>query len=96
LKAFPVDEVKIDRSLIKDVVRDHESSAIVRSLIEQGHDLGFRVAGVGVEDPEALEFLIAESCDYAQGFYLCRPLPPSEFTEWVARGYAARAVEARV
>jgi predicted signal transduction protein with EAL and GGDEF domain len=83
LKRLPVKELKIDQSFVTDMVQDESNAAIVRSIIELGHNLGLRVVGEGVETREALAQLRSLGCDVVQGFYLGRPLPASEFTVWL-------------
>ena len=55
---------------------------IVSSTILLGHKLGLRVVAEGVENKESLELLTAFNCDYAQGYYLSRPLNAEKLIEW--------------
>jgi len=101
LKRLPVGELKIDQSFVTNMVQDKTNAAIVRSIIELGHNLDLRVVGEGVETSGALNQLRAFGCDIVQGYYLGRPLPAAEFLTWregysweaktleVVRGYAA-------
>jgi len=89
LKRLPVDEVKIDRSFVRNMARDEVDAAIVRSTIELGHSLGLRVVAEGVETKDAYDALVAMGCDAAQGYYLSRPLPAADLEQWLATsGYA--------
>jgi EAL domain-containing protein (putative c-di-GMP-specific phosphodiesterase class I) len=56
----------------------------VRAIITLGHDLDLQVVAEGVETEATFDQLAALGCDLVQGFWLCRPLPPAELTEWVA------------
>jgi diguanylate cyclase (GGDEF)-like protein/PAS domain S-box-containing protein len=83
LKQLPVDEVKIDKSLIVGMTKDENNMAIVRSAIDLVHDLGLQVAAEGVEDQATVEMLAAFGCDFVQGFYLSRPLSAAALTRWL-------------
>lgn len=80
LKNFPGASIKIDRTFVCNIIDDRNDAAIVRAVIEMAHNLGLRVIAEGVETKEQLAFLRSEGCDAVQGYYLCRPIPPEEFT----------------
>ena len=84
-KDMPADELKIDRSLTRDLERDDGNQYIVRTMIELAHRFGYRVVAEGVETEAAREILSAMQCDVAQGFLFARPLPQDAFIEWLAR-----------
>jgi len=83
IKRLPVDEIKIDREFVKDMVTSSEDAAIVKTIIDLGHNLGLRVVAEGVEDKETLESLASLECDQAQGYFIRRPIPEQELTLWV-------------
>jgi diguanylate cyclase (GGDEF)-like protein/PAS domain S-box-containing protein len=83
LKRLPVDELKIDRSFVKDIVSDATDRIIVRSTIDLAHGLGLRVVAEGVEDAITRALLADLGCDEAQGFYISRPLRGHELTHWL-------------
>lgn len=85
LKDLPIDELKIDRSFIKDLEVDPTTSAIVQSTLELGRRLGVRVVAEGVETQQTLDRLAAMGCDAAQGFLISRPLPADELTARIGR-----------
>jgi diguanylate cyclase (GGDEF)-like protein len=78
LSALPLHELKIDKGFVIDMAITPAQRAIVRSIVDLGHNLGLRVVGEGVETEEILEILSAEGCDIAQGFLLARPKPIGE------------------
>jgi diguanylate cyclase len=87
LKRLPVDELKIDRSFVRDLAHDRDDTAIVRTTIELGHELGLTVVAEGIEDQATWDRLSALGCDVGQGFFLARPEPAASVT---ARLLAAR------
>ena len=80
MRDLPVDELKIERSLVKGVHQDRDSEAIVRFIVELAHSLKLSVVAEGVEDDAVLDVLRAIGCDEAQGFHplLGRPLPVAD------------------
>ena len=78
LTRFPVKALKIDRSFVADVFSDHADAAIVRTIIEMAHQLGFTVIAEGVETDRQAAFLRQFGCEQAQGFLFAPPMPASE------------------
>jgi diguanylate cyclase (GGDEF)-like protein len=83
LKRLPVDEVKIDRSFVMNMVNDPDDGLIVRSVIELTRGLGRTTVAEGVEDQLTLDRLRALGCDIAQGYHVSRPLPAAQLSEWM-------------
>jgi diguanylate cyclase (GGDEF)-like protein len=82
LKRLPVDEIKVDKSFVRNMTREQGDSVIVRSTIDLAHNLGLKVVAEGVEDSETMQALIELGCDEAQGYYFSKPLTPTEFILW--------------
>jgi EAL domain-containing protein (putative c-di-GMP-specific phosphodiesterase class I) len=80
LKRLPIHTLKIDQSFVMDVAFDHQDIAIVRSIVELGHNLGYKVVAEGVENRMAWDLLASLGCDSAQGFHICKPLPNERIT----------------
>jgi len=76
LKRLPADALKIDRSFIMDLGKDVEDTAVVRMIIELAHTLSLEVIAEGVETEEQAALLKEMNCDFAQGYYFSKPLPP--------------------
>jgi diguanylate cyclase (GGDEF)-like protein len=83
LKSLPIDELKIDRSFIRDLT-DEEDKTIVRSTIHLAHQMGLQVVAEGVETEEAWRQLRSMGCERAQGFLIAKPLPAREVPAWLA------------
>jgi diguanylate cyclase (GGDEF)-like protein len=94
LKRLPVDVIKIDKSFVIEMAVDASDAAIVRSTIELAHNLGLRVVAEGVESEDAWRSLEALGCDFAQGYYLSRPLPSEAATRLIRERGTARAIQA--
>ncbi len=75
LQRLPVQRLKIDRSLVMEMLDDAPSVAIVRSTIELARNLGLTVVAEGVENDATLLALCDLGCDVAQGFGIGRPVP---------------------
>lgn len=87
LKHLPFTELKIDRAFTLGLMRNVHDAAIVRSIIDLGHELGRSIVAEGVESEEVLQRLRSKGCDLAQGFHISPPRPEPELREWlVARG----------
>jgi diguanylate cyclase (GGDEF)-like protein len=84
LKRLPVDELKIDKSFILGMDESENDEVIVRSTIDLGRNLGLRVVAEGVESAKAWSRLSQLGCNTAQGYYLSRPVPADELTQWLA------------
>ena len=83
LKRLPVDQLKIDRSFTLNVCADRSDLAIVRSVIELGHQLDLQVVAEGVEDEASWQLLLDLGCDEAQGYFFSRPLPAAALVRWL-------------
>jgi len=81
LKHFPIDRLKIDRTFVRDIVRDLDDRAIVEAIIVMAHTLGLRVLAEGVENEEELELLRERGCDEVQGFHFAQSLLPEGVEE---------------
>jgi len=84
LKRLPIHTLKIDQSFIMDVAFDRQDIAIVRSIIDLGHNLGYKVVAEGVEHGTAWNMLNNLGCDAAQGFHISQPLPQDHFSDWLS------------
>ncbi len=91
LQQLPVDELKIDRSFVRDITDQPRNLAIVRSTVELGKNLGLTVVAEGVEDEGAWAALDELGCDLLQGYFLSRPVPEDAVGAWV-EAYEARPV----
>jgi EAL domain-containing protein (putative c-di-GMP-specific phosphodiesterase class I) len=82
LKRLRVDELKIDKSFIMNMLDDDNDEVIVRSTVELGHNLGLQVVAEGVESAAVWQRLLPLGCDVIQGYHLSRPMPAAAFTLW--------------
>ncbi|MEO5595562.1 MAG: EAL domain-containing protein, partial [Lysobacteraceae bacterium] len=73
LKMLPVDEMKIDRSFVTDVVTSQHSQKIVNSIVRLAHELQIKVVAEGVEDEHVVAYLRSIDCDLAQGYFFGKP-----------------------
>ena len=85
LATLPISELKIDKAFVLNMVADDRNAAIVRSVVELGHSLGFTVTAEGVETLESLERLTQYGCDTVQGYLLCRPTAPADLSGPMSR-----------
>ncbi len=83
VKQLRVDELKIDRSLVRGIVTDFRDRAIVLSTIELAHNLGLRVVAEGVEEQATADLLRSVGCDEIQGWLVAMPLEAAALETWL-------------
>src|ERR671920_2223869 len=86
LKSFPVDALKIDRSIVEGMDEDPEDRAVVSASIDLAHALGIDVVAEGVETTRELYELRSLGCDVAQGYYWYGPSSSEKIVEVLAAG----------
>jgi diguanylate cyclase (GGDEF)-like protein len=96
LSSLPVDELKIDKSFVLDILDNPAHAAIVRSIVDLGHNLSFTVVAEGVETAESLATIRATGCDMAQGFYFARPMPMGDLRSWLRDAASSEPVPAQL
>jgi EAL domain-containing protein (putative c-di-GMP-specific phosphodiesterase class I) len=79
LKRFPIHALKIDRSFVRGIVDDSSDKAITNTIIAMAKHLNLTVIAEGVEALEQAEFLAAQGCHMAQGYYYGRPMEADSF-----------------
>jgi EAL domain-containing protein (putative c-di-GMP-specific phosphodiesterase class I) len=89
LRKLPIEQLKIDRSFVRDILVDANDAAIAKMIIALGKTLGLDVLAEGVETEGQLRELIAMGCDSCQGYLIGRPVPAAEF-ERQAMGAAGK------
>ncbi|MBM4761402.1 EAL domain-containing protein [Bacillus sp. B15-48] len=81
LRDYPINQVKIDQSFIRNCYFDGNDAAIVKAIIAMAHELKLEVVAEGVELKEHLVFLQRNLCNIGQGYFFSRPLPPKELQQ---------------
>jgi len=91
LRNLPVQELKIDRSLVRDVATDDRSRLIVASTHQLAHALDMRTVAEGVEDAATMARLADLGVDSLQGYHIARPMPAAEVERWMQDWTASAA-----
>ena len=84
LKRFPVGELKIDRSFVKELDIDAANRPLVRAIIQIGEARGLTIVAEGVEREAQHRMLEAEGCAIGQGYRFARPMPAAALADWLA------------
>ncbi|WP_455207707.1 putative bifunctional diguanylate cyclase/phosphodiesterase [Kaarinaea lacus] len=90
LKKLPVDELKIDKSFVMDIIHDENDFTIVKSTIDLAHNLGVEVIAEGVERQEVYDALKKMECDAVQGFFISYPLEAGKLLEFINRKHPVK------
>jgi diguanylate cyclase (GGDEF)-like protein len=96
LGGWPINELKIDRSLVRPMVSNTSFRTIVRTTVDLAHQLGLTVVAEGVESEAVRSELQALGCDLAQGYFLGRPMPAAAFTEYLRERVPRRGPSGQV
>ncbi|MFQ6021389.1 MAG: putative bifunctional diguanylate cyclase/phosphodiesterase [Acidiferrobacterales bacterium] len=83
LSKLPVQEIKIDKSFVMDMIQNAKHAKIVRATIDLAHNLGLEVIGEGTSSEQAFAQLEKQGCEAAQGEYISRPLSAQDFSRWL-------------
>lgn len=85
LKRLPLNTVKIDQSFVKCITTNPDDAAIAGAVVAMAHSLNLRVIAEGVETIDQLEFLKSLKCDEMQGYFISRPVSPSDFEDFLRK-----------
>ena len=83
LKRLPFDQIKIDKTFVRDVSQSMNDAAIVETIIAMAEHLNLDVIAEGVESREEMEFLYEKGCNAYQGFYFSTPLPVASLEDFL-------------
>lgn len=83
LKNLPADEIKIDKSFVMNMASDEKDASIVKAAVDLAHTLDLKIVAEGVEDQKTLDILSEMGCDFAQGYYMAKPMPSEDLITWI-------------
>lgn len=83
LRRLELDRLKIDRTFIEDMANSRKDRNIVRAVIAMARSMDLGVVAEGVETQEQLDSLMAEECDYVQGYLLASPMPVEKLLQFM-------------
>ncbi|AMB85623.1 diguanylate cyclase [Pseudomonas agarici] len=83
LRRFPIDVLKIDQSFVRNVSSNGSDAVLVKAIINLGKSLDLNIIAEGVETLEQLDFLKANHCGEAQGYYFSKAIEAGEFSRWL-------------
>lgn len=95
LRQFPLDALKIDRSLIREMQTDRSAGDMMEMIITIAHKMGLRVIAEGIESVRQFERLRELGCEYGQGYYFSQPLEAKAALQFMSQQASVRAVGAK-
>ncbi len=81
LKQLPLDQLKIDRSFVRDIATDPDDAIMVRTIIDMAHNFRLSVIAEGVENQAQQDFLQQHGCMAYQGYLFSKPVPVEQFEQ---------------
>ncbi len=84
LSQLPINELKIDKSFVDDILIDHHDLMLIQNIISIGKSMEIQVLAEGVEDIEQIEMLKDSGCDLYQGYYFAKPMNKDDLLEYLA------------
>jgi EAL domain-containing protein (putative c-di-GMP-specific phosphodiesterase class I) len=81
LKRFPIDILKVDKAFVDDVMED---SVLAETIVRLGQTMHLQTVAEGIEQAGQVQALRAFGCEFGQGFYLARPLPIAELSDFLS------------
>jgi EAL domain-containing protein (putative c-di-GMP-specific phosphodiesterase class I) len=93
LTMLPVSELKIDKSFLLNLGKN--SNKVIKAMIDLAHSLDLKVVGEGVETKALLDLLEGMQCDYAQGYYIAKPLPVDELRQFLLKDLRIETAQPR-
>jgi len=94
LKSFPVNTIKIDKSFVLELSLNKDDKDIVETILALAKKFNLSVVAEGVEDKASLEILAQMGCDWAQGYYMCKPIPLEGLIKWCQQHKQTNWIEA--
>jgi len=85
LKQLPLSELKIDKAFVVELANKQDDAQIIKATINMSHGLGLKTVAEGIEDKTTYRILKSLGCDYAQGFYISRPMPAFKLEPWLSQ-----------
>jgi diguanylate cyclase (GGDEF)-like protein/PAS domain S-box-containing protein len=95
LRQFPVDALKIDRSLVREMLSDRSTSDIVELIITLAHKMGLKTIAEGIETPRQLERLVEMGCEFGQGYLFSQPMDSKAAQQFMRQQLTAMRAGAR-
>jgi EAL domain-containing protein (putative c-di-GMP-specific phosphodiesterase class I)/FixJ family two-component response regulator len=83
LRDLPFEELKLDRGFVHGACRDMRLQAIVEGTTGMGQHMGMKIVAEGVEDSDDWHFVRATGCDFAQGYFIAKPMPAEQIAGWI-------------
>ncbi|QSZ41660.1 EAL domain-containing protein [Sulfurimonas aquatica] len=89
LRTLPINEIKIDKSFVDEMIHEHDARVLSKSIIKIGQDLSMKILAEGVETAEQLELLKFQNCEIFQGYYFSKPLDHMSLIAFLQKGISS-------